>query len=128
LRKAHIIVDIVQDFQPKCFVAPVYNSTKKAYPVTLGNTLKPSQTEDIPTMKINCPSINQTTGLTIILTDPDAPSRDNPKWSEFCHWIVIVSAKTGDEPLDIEIIEEVVECNNVSRISLAGGKTLTTGR
>lgn len=23
----------------------------------------------------------------ITLTDPDAPSRDNPKWSEFCHWI-----------------------------------------
>ncbi len=21
------------------------------------------------------------------LTDPDAPSRDHPKWSEFCHWI-----------------------------------------
>jgi len=23
-----------------------------------------------------------------VLTDPDAPSRDDPKWSEFCHWIV----------------------------------------
>jgi phosphatidylethanolamine-binding protein (PEBP) family uncharacterized protein len=23
----------------------------------------------------------------ITLTDPDAPSRDNPKWSEMCHWI-----------------------------------------
>lgn len=23
----------------------------------------------------------------IALTDPDAPSRDNPKWSEMCHWI-----------------------------------------
>ena len=22
------------------------------------------------------------------MTDPDAPSRDNPEWSEFCHWIV----------------------------------------
>lgn len=24
---------------------------------------------------------------TITITDPDAPSRDDPKWSEFCHWI-----------------------------------------
>ncbi|TKA79036.1 hypothetical protein B0A49_04500 [Cryomyces minteri] len=24
---------------------------------------------------------------TVILTDPDAPSRDNPEWSEMCHWI-----------------------------------------
>ncbi len=23
-----------------------------------------------------------------VMTDPDAPSRDDPKWSEFCHWIV----------------------------------------
>lgn len=23
----------------------------------------------------------------ITLTDPDAPSRDDPKWSEFCHWV-----------------------------------------
>jgi phosphatidylethanolamine-binding protein (PEBP) family uncharacterized protein len=23
----------------------------------------------------------------VTLTDPDAPSRDNPKWSEMCHWI-----------------------------------------
>jgi phosphatidylethanolamine-binding protein len=22
------------------------------------------------------------------MTDPDAPSRNDPKWSEFCHWIV----------------------------------------
>jgi len=21
------------------------------------------------------------------MTDPDAPSREDPKWSEFCHWI-----------------------------------------
>jgi phosphatidylethanolamine-binding protein (PEBP) family uncharacterized protein len=24
---------------------------------------------------------------TVTLTDPDAPSRDDPKWSEMCHWI-----------------------------------------
>jgi phosphatidylethanolamine-binding protein (PEBP) family uncharacterized protein len=24
---------------------------------------------------------------TVTLTDPDAPSRENPKWSEMCHWI-----------------------------------------
>lgn len=23
----------------------------------------------------------------LTVTDPDAPSRDDPKWSEFCHWI-----------------------------------------
>ena len=23
----------------------------------------------------------------LALTDPDAPSRDNPKWSQVCHWL-----------------------------------------
>ena len=22
------------------------------------------------------------------MTDPDAPSREDPKWSEYCHWIL----------------------------------------
>lgn len=25
--------------------------------------------------------------LTLAMTDPDAPSRDNPEWSEICHWV-----------------------------------------
>ena len=36
----------------------------------------------------------------VTLTDPDAPSRDDPKWSEMCHWIAVLSShqiqhKTG---------------------------------
>lgn len=27
------------------------------------------------------------TTYVLTITDPDAPSRDDPKWSEFCHWI-----------------------------------------
>lgn len=38
------------------------------------------------------------TGLSYVLTltDPDAPSHDDPKWSEFCHWIATgLTAPTG---------------------------------
>lgn len=31
----------------------------------------------------------------VTLTDPDAPSRENPKWSEMCHWIAIVSSPSS---------------------------------
>jgi phosphatidylethanolamine-binding protein (PEBP) family uncharacterized protein len=31
--------------------------------------------------------LNSGIQLTIALTDPDAPSRDNPEWSQICHWI-----------------------------------------
>jgi hypothetical protein len=112
LKKADIIDDIVDDFKPKCFVAPFYDNKKTEYPVALGNTLKPSKTEESPTLKIYCPNLHDTSGLTIILTDPDAPSRSNPKWSEMCHWISIIPTE-GEYPSEIALSEmkkEVVEC------------------
>jgi hypothetical protein len=112
LKKADIIDDIVDDFMPKCFVAPFYDKKKKEYPVALGNTLKPSKTKDSPSLKIYCPEIQSTPGLTIILTDPDAPSRKDPKWSEMCHWISIVPTEE-QYPFEIalsDVKNEVVEC------------------
>jgi phosphatidylethanolamine-binding protein (PEBP) family uncharacterized protein len=61
----------------------------------LGNTIKPKHAQDTPTIELydeitsslhsDCCKSNMTYGVT--LTDPDAPSRDNPEWSEICHWI-----------------------------------------
>lgn len=97
---------------PKCFVAPFYKKKNKVYPVALGNTLKPSKTKDSPSLKIYCPELQQTSGLTIILTDPDAPSRDNPKWSEMCHWIGIIPTE-GQYPFEFTLSKmknKVVKC------------------
>jgi hypothetical protein len=110
LKKAKIIDDVVDDFMPKCFVAPVYENKKhKEYPVALGNVLKPSNTKDEPLLWIFCPELKETSGLTIVLTDPDAPSRDNPKWSEMCHWIAITEGYSSD-PAPSKIKKEVVKC------------------
>ena len=37
----------------------------------------------------------------LTMTDPDAPSRENPRWAEYCHWIgeglpLNSDAKTGE--------------------------------
>ena len=43
--------------------------------------------------------------LTIAMSDPDAPSRDNPEWSEICHWIatsVSLSDPDDDSAYDFE--------------------------
>jgi hypothetical protein len=112
LKKADIIDDIVDDFMPQCLVAPFYEKKKKEYPVALGNTLKPSKTKNSPSLEIYCPKLQETPGLTIVLTDPDAPSRNNPKWSEMCHWIAIVYTE-GQSPFEIalsQMKDEVVEC------------------
>jgi len=45
----------------------------------------------------------------IAATDPDAPSRDDPKWSEFCHWIakgLAVSSSSGG--LSLSDLEDVI--------------------
>ena len=61
----------------------------------LGNTIKSKHVQDTPTIELynettsslhsDCCKSNMT--YVVTLTDPDAPSRDNPEWSEICHWI-----------------------------------------
>jgi phosphatidylethanolamine-binding protein (PEBP) family uncharacterized protein len=58
----------------------------------LGNTLKPKHLQDEPTITLHDetdPEGYTASNMTYVvtLTDPDAPSRDNPEWSEMCHWI-----------------------------------------
>jgi phosphatidylethanolamine-binding protein (PEBP) family uncharacterized protein len=38
---------------------------------------------------------------TITMTDPDAPSRDNPEWSEMCHWIATGISMTSSSSSEI---------------------------
>lgn len=39
------------------------------------------------------------------MTDPDAPSRENPEWSEICHWVVTnVPFDSKDDQVDADDI------------------------
>ncbi|KAH9873915.1 hypothetical protein IAQ61_004542 [Plenodomus lingam] len=70
----------------------------------LGNTIKPKKLQNKPDIVLH--GITNTVAgddkaqkmtYVITLTDPDAPSRDNPEWSEMCHWIasnVTISQET----------------------------------
>ena len=51
----------------------------------LGNKFKPKETKERPGLSIYCPDTLKTPGLVVALTDPDAKSRNDPKWSEMCH-------------------------------------------
>lgn len=68
-------------------------------------------------------------GLTIVLTDPDAPSRKSPEWSEVCHWIAKVPVKKGISKGGIDVdglewsvkrggVEDMKECKCQSTISI----------
>ena len=84
----------------------------------LGNSIKPKKAKKQPSIALFdvVPSshsssnngnegpiklLNDKIQLTIALTDPDAPSRDDPEWSQFCHWIatdVKLSPASGFTP------------------------------
>lgn len=107
----------MDDFSPTALLSVEYPNGNA---VLVGNTLSPDCAQDVPEIQIT-PDGADTNGDDIytvvwrhgsggsgavanrndaqVLTDPDAPSRDDPKWSEFCHWIV-----TGLKAASIEDI------------------------
>ncbi|XP_059620801.1 protein D3-like [Phlebotomus argentipes] len=54
--------------------------------VNYGNELTPTDVKDIPYVTW---SANSEDYYTLILTDPDAPSRAEPRFREFKHWVVV---------------------------------------
>ena len=115
LKKDGIISEVIDDFTPKCFVTPYYGKKEKA--VAFGNKFKKSKTKERPSVKIYCPDIHVTPGLTVALTDPDAPSRDDQKWSEMCHWISPLALPDPKSHIDFIVPndsdeEDLVDCEN----------------
>lgn len=116
LTLSSIIPEVLDDFTPSYALSIVYTDTHSS--VELGN--------DIPVPEVNEPPVFEIHGIiddalreskkenytyTLILTDPDAKSRSNPKWSEMCHWIVTnvtVDDTTPSSPLRITANHELM--------------------
>ncbi|EEP76596.1 predicted protein [Uncinocarpus reesii 1704] len=88
LRSNGIISDVLDDFQPKFNLKISYPSTE----IKLGTRIPTSKAQDTPTYEFH--PISPSTGsesnkaYSLVLTDPDAKSREEPIWSEFCHWVI----------------------------------------
>lgn len=85
-----IIGDVLDDFEPTYYIDIAY--PKYHENVLLGNDIPVKAVQKRPTFTIhsldeNADNLKSST-FTLVLTDPDAKSRDNPKWSEMCHWIL----------------------------------------
>ncbi|KAF8978145.1 hypothetical protein BGZ46_006780 [Entomortierella lignicola] len=83
LTKDGIIPDVIDSFTPKTLLAISYGDGKE---VALGNTLPVKETQHTPQVSFQPESPNDK--YTLIMTDPDAPSRKDPKMREYRHWIV----------------------------------------
>ncbi|XP_046386495.1 protein D3-like [Ischnura elegans] len=77
----HGVVPDVIDTVPQGVLQVSYGSNN----VNLGNELTPTQVKDIPTVTWDAEG---DAFYTLCMTDPDAPSRQDPKFREWHHWLV----------------------------------------
>ncbi|KAI5370184.1 putative phosphatidylethanolamine-binding protein [Septoria linicola] len=89
LKIAEIIPTVFDEFKPFLTLNVTWNKAA----AQVGNTIKVKKLQKIPKVEFlgHLPGLqasNQVPQLTLALTDPDARSRDNPDWSQMCHWLI----------------------------------------
>jgi len=80
----HNVIPDVIDSVPINVIEIKYPSKAE---VKLGNELTPTQVKDLPSVIKWATEENAL--YTICMTDPDAPSRQTPKYREWHHWLVV---------------------------------------
>ncbi|GAB1726695.1 hypothetical protein NU195Hw_g6301t1 [Hortaea werneckii] len=115
LKKAEIIPTVLDSFHPKLAL----DISWKHATAHVGNTLDPDKLQERPKTTLSALNHDEDTSeadflskrdqmqLTIALTDPDAPSRENPEWAQVCHWIATSPpkhSKADDERLDTDLV------------------------
>ena len=91
--KHKIIPEVVDQFDTQGLLTIEYGQKDQ---VTLGNTLTVDGTQEKPKIQftLNLPNleaellVKEDDKFLLVLTDPDAPSNTDHKWSQYCHWIV----------------------------------------
>lgn len=94
LKKHDVVNDVLDEFTPKGLLSISYGKDKD---VVLGNTLPVAETQEVPTIAFTLNTDTEEAQashfspesdyFTLVLTDPDAPSRTDKKWSEYAHYI-----------------------------------------
>jgi len=83
LKKAEIIHDVVDDFRPDVKLHITYDGVE-----IHGQELTPKATEHAPKFKVEGP-LAANALFTLAFVDPDAPSRKDPKYRSWRHWLVV---------------------------------------
>lgn len=83
-QKHGVIPDVLKVFRPSGALNITYGS-KQVQP---GCELTVAETQEIPQIEAYVPSINESSLYTLVVTDPDAPRRGDPTWSEYAHYLV----------------------------------------
>ncbi|CRK89398.1 CLUMA_CG003149, isoform A [Clunio marinus] len=78
-----IVPDVLDDIPDIAMLSVNYPS---GVTVELGNVLTPTQVKDKPTVEW---TKEDGVYYTLLMTDPDAPTRENPTLGEIRHWLVV---------------------------------------
>jgi phosphatidylethanolamine-binding protein (PEBP) family uncharacterized protein len=81
--KEQVVPDVIPKAPGTAMTVEFANGSK----VNMGNVLTPTQVKDPPTT-IKWPTKDGKL-YTLCMTDPDAPSRQDPKFREWHHWLVV---------------------------------------
>ncbi|XP_078688249.1 uncharacterized protein LOC144920176 isoform X5 [Branchiostoma floridae x Branchiostoma belcheri] len=101
--RQHDIVPDVVDAAPTIAAEVTYNVTDEDVSVDFGNVLTPTQVKSPP--QVMWP-VEDGALYTLVMTDPDAPSRANPRLREFHHWLV--GNIPGNEIQDGETLSQYI--------------------
>ncbi|KAG6865215.1 hypothetical protein C0991_004416 [Blastosporella zonata] len=87
LQREDVIPEVVPpNFTPSIFFSIVWPNEKEA---NSGNFLTREDTLEEPAIHITSASPEASTAsYTLVMTDPDAPSRADPKYRQFRHWVI----------------------------------------
>ncbi|KAK6457904.1 phosphatidylethanolamine-binding protein [Scheffersomyces xylosifermentans] len=137
--KHKIVPDVVDPFETQGLLTIEYNKSEQ---VALGNTLKVAKTQNKPVIQftLNSPnqegvieSISDEDRFILVLTDPDAPSNTDHKWSEYAHWLIsdlqLSNVKKEDKDSEPEISHILDYSKGVEHLSYQGpGPPPKTGK
>lgn len=82
LEEGGVVPDILPHFEPKVSVRVSYNS----HHIRMGNQLLPVQAVHVPRVALEGSEPGKL--YTLLMSDPDAPSPNNPTHREWLHWLV----------------------------------------
>ncbi|KAF1346904.1 phosphatidylethanolamine-binding protein [Delphinella strobiligena] len=119
LQTAQIIPDVLDAFAPKVRLVISWRNVS----ADIGNDVRVDAVQEVPFIEVvlleggergvgDDDAGMREKGLEVVvaLTDPDAPSREDPEWSQICHWIVYgiraqshTKKEVGLEKMDVQV-------------------------